>query len=158
MRNLYCSVLNVWNGSSSCYTYYFLFMLSKSYPCCCFSLNYTEIQCSLSFGFLPSPLSELHQSQYRLSRVQVYLENKNRNQEIVYQTELRWMDNRDLSSLVLVVSGGVCSTRETIEFCWLVKLFLVYYHPPFLKYSMCWCVQFQEQFDVSSACTGSRGC
>lgn len=52
------------------------------------------------------------------------------------------MDNRELSSFV---SEGASSTRVTVEFYWLVKLFLAYYHPPFLKYSMDWCVQFQEQ-------------
>lgn len=38
------------------------------------------------------------------------------------------MDNREVSSLVLAVSGGVGGTKETIELSWLVKLLLAF-HP-----------------------------
>lgn len=43
------------------------------------------------------------------------------------------MDNRELSSFVLALSGGVGRTKESIELSWLVELLLTCHHPLFFK-------------------------
>lgn len=53
---------------------------------------------------------------------------------MVYYTEFSWMDNSELSSFVLSVSGGAGKTKETIELSWLVKLLLDCHHPLFFYY------------------------